>query len=148
MPIKPENKKRYPADWKDLSKRIRFDRANNACEWCAAKNYQPHPTTGSKVVLTVAHLDHTPENCDESNLAALCQRCHLAYDRGKMSTFIKTESTFEQFQIVLVSNDLHYPIVRSDPFRPWQGGKTTVVGKNFRAEIEIKFENKFREVEE
>lgn len=33
-----------------------------------------------KVVLTVAHLDHTPENCDESNLAALCQRCHNRYD--------------------------------------------------------------------
>jgi len=32
------------------------------------------------VVLTVAHLDHTPENCDEANLKAMCQRCHLAYD--------------------------------------------------------------------
>ena len=36
--------------------------------------------TGSRVVLTTAHLDHTPENCDEANLAAMCQRCHLAYD--------------------------------------------------------------------
>jgi hypothetical protein len=32
------------------------------------------------VVLTVAHLDHTPENCDPSNLRAWCQKCHLAYD--------------------------------------------------------------------
>lgn len=30
--------------------------------------------------LTTAHLDQTPENCDEANLRAMCQRCHLAYD--------------------------------------------------------------------
>jgi len=32
------------------------------------------------VVLTVAHLDHNPANCDPENLRAMCQRCHLAYD--------------------------------------------------------------------
>lgn len=32
------------------------------------------------IVLTIAHLDHTPENCDPANLRALCQRCHLRYD--------------------------------------------------------------------
>jgi 5-methylcytosine-specific restriction endonuclease McrA len=34
----------------------------------------------ARIVLTIAHLDHTPENCDPANLRALCQRCHLAYD--------------------------------------------------------------------
>ena len=33
-----------------------------------------------RIVLTVAHLDHHPDNCDRGNLRALCQRCHLAYD--------------------------------------------------------------------
>lgn len=33
------------------------------------------------VILTVAHLDHTPENCDPANLLAMCQRCHLVYDK-------------------------------------------------------------------
>lgn len=33
-----------------------------------------------RIVLTVAHLDHTPENCADENLKALCQRCHLTYD--------------------------------------------------------------------
>ena len=33
-----------------------------------------------RIVLTIAHLDHTPENCQPENLRALCQRCHLAYD--------------------------------------------------------------------
>lgn len=32
------------------------------------------------IVLTVAHLDHRPENCDPANLRAWCQRHHLAYD--------------------------------------------------------------------
>lgn len=32
------------------------------------------------IVLTIAHLDHTPENCDPANLRAWCQRCHLRYD--------------------------------------------------------------------
>ena len=39
-----------------------------------------HPVTDAIVVLTVAHLDHTPENCAEENLVAMCQRCHNAYD--------------------------------------------------------------------
>lgn len=32
------------------------------------------------IVLTIAHLDHTPENCAPENLRAWCQRCHLRYD--------------------------------------------------------------------
>jgi hypothetical protein len=36
--------------------------------------------TGSVVVLTVAHMDHEPENCSNDNLRALCQRCHNRYD--------------------------------------------------------------------
>lgn len=33
------------------------------------------------IVLTVAHLDHDPANCAPENLAAMCQRHHLAYDQ-------------------------------------------------------------------
>jgi len=32
------------------------------------------------VVLTIGHLDHTPEKCAPENLRAWCQRCHLRYD--------------------------------------------------------------------
>ncbi len=86
MPISAENKARYPKDWPAISKRIR-ERAGSRCEGspgvypdCRAENGKPHPVTGSKVVLTVAHLDHTPENCTDDNLMAMCQRCHLTYD--------------------------------------------------------------------
>jgi predicted nuclease with RNAse H fold len=77
----PINYKDYPPEFPEISKRIRFERANNCCEWCGAKNYEPHPITGSKVILTVAHLNHIKEDCRDDNLRALCQRCHLNYDR-------------------------------------------------------------------
>jgi hypothetical protein len=30
------DKSRYPDNWKDISHRIRFTRANGKCEWCGA----------------------------------------------------------------------------------------------------------------
>lgn len=33
------------------------------------------------IVLTVAHLDHDVTNPDYENLKALCQKCHLNYDK-------------------------------------------------------------------
>ena len=47
------NYSNYPGNWKEISKRIRFERAGNKCEKCGAMNYQPHPLTGSGVMLTV-----------------------------------------------------------------------------------------------
>lgn len=92
-PIKAENRNRYPANWREISKRIRFERAEGRCECegecgrgthdgrCPNEHDKPAYGTGSRVILTVAHLDHTPENCDDDNLKAMCQGCHLHYDR-------------------------------------------------------------------
>jgi len=115
MPIKPENKKRYPADWKAISADIRVNRAKNRCEVCGIKNHiviqrlrygkwrqisgQEWDMVHSRIrnchssmreslkyhgfvriVLTVGHLDHTPENNDPSNLKAMCQYCHNRHD--------------------------------------------------------------------
>jgi hypothetical protein len=33
------------------------------------------------VALSAAHLDNDPTNNARSNLAALCQRCHMLHDR-------------------------------------------------------------------
>ena len=120
MPIKAENKRRYPADWTEVRERI-LKRAGWRCEHpgCTAQQYAvgewiswgggppewrqiegdhftwsgarkraqwlaDHGYGGGRpiiaIVLTVAHLDHRPENCDDSNLRALCQRHHLAHD--------------------------------------------------------------------
>jgi hypothetical protein len=115
MPIKPDNRSRYPANWKEIRQGI-LKRAFDCCEQCKAPNHEriargdgddkdTYMTndanvycseTGSHlgrrrmsdynvlrmvdIVLTIAHLDHVPENCDPANLRALCQRCHLKYD--------------------------------------------------------------------
>lgn len=112
MPIKPENRARYPKDWKLVRERI-LKRANYQCEHpgCRARHgvtgywhngkfspmnealWQAGVKVGDrvacadgstikiiKIVLTIAHLDHTPENCADDNLRAWCQRHHLAYD--------------------------------------------------------------------
>lgn len=77
----PIDHRDYHPKWKLISHFIRHYRAKNRCEWCGADNHQPHPVTGSEVVLTVAHLDRNSHNNSFFNLAALCQRCHLNYDR-------------------------------------------------------------------
>jgi hypothetical protein len=92
MPIRPENRGRYPANWREISAAIRA-RAGDRCECmgecgrgthtgrCPNRQGQPAYGTGSTVVLTTAHLDHTPENCAPGNLRSMCQGCHLHYDR-------------------------------------------------------------------
>lgn len=70
----------YPRDWPAISRRIR-ERDHWRCRWCGARQGEPHPQTGRRVVLQVAHLNHEPADCAEANLASLCPRCHLAYDR-------------------------------------------------------------------
>ncbi|HSW83510.1 MAG TPA: hypothetical protein VLH12_08550 [Usitatibacter sp.] len=81
MPIRPENRARYPKDWKVRSFFVRFVRARGRCEWCGAAHGKPHPLTGSIVMLTTAHVfDDRPEASSLLNLAALCQRCHLTHD--------------------------------------------------------------------
>lgn len=93
MPIRPENRDRYPPDWNATSQRIRFVRAQGRCECegecgrgthtgrCPNRHGEPAYGTGSTVILTTAHLNHTPEDCSDDNLKAMCQGCHLHYDR-------------------------------------------------------------------
>lgn len=132
MPIRAENKARYPDDWKAISKRVR-DEAGQRCEWCkvpngvlirrgatsdgrhvwrlcsdsaymdgfCAKTGETVPNTmedevgygpAVKIVLTVAHLDHTPENCAPENLKALCQKCHITYDAPRKAAERKAKN--------------------------------------------------------
>jgi hypothetical protein len=81
----PIDYKKYHPKW-TLIRRLIIKRSGNRCEGspkfpnCRAGNHQPHPVTGSKVVLTIAHMDHNRENNKFDNLKALCQRCHLMHD--------------------------------------------------------------------
>ena len=107
MPIKPENRARYPRHWKEIVEQVR-ERSGNKCEgspdypdcrrpngWLLNKRTGELTDDGviaeaweladgdkvSRIVLTTAHLDHVPENCDLANLRHWCQRCHLHYDK-------------------------------------------------------------------
>ena len=58
-----------------------------SCEWCHILNHSfvarawRKDRELSRVVLTIAHLDHDPANNDPDNLRALCQMCHNTHDR-------------------------------------------------------------------
>lgn len=115
MPIRAEEKHRYPADWKQIRERILYRAGQRRyadgrigreaqCEQCGVQNKSYgywkdgrfHRLDGQptqewdalmldgvktlKIVLTIAHMDHTPENCAPENLRALCQKCHNNYD--------------------------------------------------------------------
>lgn len=106
MPIKKENASRYPKDWREIVSKVR-ERSGDKCEGSPAfpdcrrpNGWLLNKRTGEvtddgmlaeawsladgdkvvRIVLTTAHLDHNPENCDLANLRHWCQRCHLAYD--------------------------------------------------------------------
>lgn len=85
MPIRPERAALYPPNWKEIRAAI-LKRAGNRCEGspkypeCRVWNYQRHPRTGSRVVLTIAHLTHDETVFDPELLRAWCQSCHNSYD--------------------------------------------------------------------
>ncbi len=108
MPIRRELRKFYGAAWRETRARI-LQRAGNKCEQCGVPDrafvgrvngawfderrgwidHYGHPITGAHrprdravwIILTVAHLNHTPGDDRDENLAALCQWCHLNYDK-------------------------------------------------------------------
>lgn len=97
MPVRPENRSRYGTDWPEFSRHIRFERAESRCECegecgmpghvniggrCENRHNKPSIYTGSKVILTVAHLNHVPEQRGADEVKAMCQGCHLWYDRA------------------------------------------------------------------
>lgn len=138
MPIRPENKDRYPKNWKsEVVPRIRA-RSGNRCEctgqcgWqhgldrdgrCLRVNgeigYMAENRDGYwvrlacsevevdmrvevadvvdgfnvvKIVLTVMHLNHRPEDCSNENLLHACQGCHNRYDAPVRRAGIKARA--------------------------------------------------------
>jgi hypothetical protein len=90
-PISADKMKRYPGgsirskEWLEFRAFI-IDRAGDCCEGtpqhpgCRARNGKPHPETGGRVVLTIAHMDHDETHADPDRCRALCQRCHNKWD--------------------------------------------------------------------
>lgn len=100
MPIDYKN---YPTNWKTEIRPDILKRADDKCEVCGVPNYSIiHRENGNwilapeghyadamaldgikfiKIVLTIAHLDHDTTNNAYDNLKAMCQKCHLNYDK-------------------------------------------------------------------
>lgn len=101
----PCDYKNYHPKWKTKIRPDILERDGNCCKFCGVKNhsiihrfgkrsnewaYWPEGMEGeawwvdglkgTKVILTIAHLDHNKQNNDYDNLAALCQKCHLGID--------------------------------------------------------------------
>ena len=123
----------YPPDWRERRQRILI-RAGHCCQHCEVPNYAliyrlkrgrpewelfPEGHWGDefaklykpvKVILTIAHLDRDPENWEVSDerLAALCQHCHLNYDRGHNVDSFKYGRNFRKQQLRLFNHNLKY----------------------------------------
>ena len=73
-------KERYPSDWKAIALKTKSD-AGWKCQGCGKQCRRPgEPFVTHKLTLTVAHLNHIPEDVRPENLKALCAPCHLRYD--------------------------------------------------------------------
>jgi len=102
----PFERSKYPADWEDFSRRIRFERAKGQCECAgecalhdghdlffpvARRCVERHGTLAQyargEIILTVAHLNRADGPCKcnplcaiNDHVKAMCQRCHIRYD--------------------------------------------------------------------
>jgi hypothetical protein len=85
MPIRKEDRARYPANWRELAVEIKA--ANNyECGECGQMCRRPGDTAEgmsraerTRQTLTIAHYDHCYD-APEIFVAALCSGCHLRHD--------------------------------------------------------------------
>lgn len=89
MPVSKERAKLLRSPEVKAQRARILERAGHRCEGspaypeCRAVNYDPHPVTGSKVVLTIAHVDQDLTKSADADLRAWCQRCHLTHDAAQ-----------------------------------------------------------------
>lgn len=106
----PMQRERYPDNWDAIALQIKTE-ANWKCQECGRvcrqagealhdfidrvvpkvhckesydllEEITQKPT---RFVLTVAHLNHIPEDCSRENLKAMCSVCHCRYDLKAMA---------------------------------------------------------------
>ena len=97
MPIRPEYRKFYGAEWRQFRKGI-VERAGNVCEACR----RPHR------LLNVAHLTHDP--ADRLHLAVLCPSCHSRNDTKQRVAVTRRTRAYRRGQMWL-SREIEFAIV-------------------------------------
>ncbi|NEP56250.1 MAG: HNH endonuclease [Symploca sp. SIO2G7] len=163
----PMDRSLYPDNWDELALQIKTE-ANWCCSECGRPCRQPgesfdaflrrcwspslemqYPSyemdgdqrvsKAGRFTLTVAHVDHRPENCHPDNLKALCAPCHCRYDLTQMGRKrvlkaeragqLRLEDTLNGKQLALISAPVVYQRVD-----PRSGGRRTVVRKPLDAD--------------
>lgn len=103
MPIRRDLRPFYGQAWRTVTRPRILARAGDRCEACGAPNHRKvvrlaaswsllgertwfhpdglKPWRVVRIVLTIAHLNHVAGDDRDENLKALCQWCHLHYDR-------------------------------------------------------------------
>ena len=79
----PVNYTLYHPKWPLISRLVRFQRAGGKCERCSCRHDRPHRSRGYRVSLATVHLNHDRTDNRFSNLAALCQGCHMWWDHKR-----------------------------------------------------------------
>ncbi|MEN8444083.1 MAG: hypothetical protein ABG776_03610 [Cyanobacteria bacterium J06555_13] len=160
----PMDRRLYPANWDELALQIKTE-ANWCCTDCGRPCRQPgeavnalyerlpdswkplwweavgdvrEPRPG-RFQLTVAHLDHVPQNCDRNNLKALCAPCHGTYDLKQMGRKrvlkaerngqLRTDDVLNGAQLALLTEPVVYQRVD-----PRSGGRRVMVRKSLDLE--------------
>lgn len=82
----------YPDDWNVIATRIK-ERAGWCCERC---DHRHDPEHG--YMLGTHHLDGNKANCEDWNLAALCQRCHLHIQPSSLMVLFHQLELFELYE--------------------------------------------------
>lgn len=120
----------YPDNWEQMAFEIK-QAANWTCEECGRPCIRPgesmvkfaqrvademplwlvfdpanHPR---RFLLSVAHLDHLPQNSDRANLKAWCCPCHCRYDLAQMSRKKRLKAEREG-QLSMLPGAVPYPI--------------------------------------
>jgi len=120
---------KYPANWRtEIRPRI-LARERNCCKFCGLLNHSIviaktrtaavegctyawakenldcyHDAEDGRaiiIVLTIAHIDHDTTNNADSNLAALCQKCHLSHDSKHHATNARKSRDTRSGQLAL-----------------------------------------------
>lgn len=104
----PMDRKLYPPNWGAIARAIKTE-VDWRCEFCGRPCLRPGESPPDfmqricttedlktcpvvmeyrafprRFLLTVAHLNHIPADCDRDNLKALCAPCHCRYDLKQM----------------------------------------------------------------
>ncbi|MEM9136498.1 MAG: hypothetical protein AAGB01_04010 [Cyanobacteria bacterium P01_F01_bin.42] len=158
----PMDRSLYPDNWDELAFQIKTE-ANWCCTECGRPCRQPgesfdvflkrcwspsleaqypsyemegdrHVSKAGRFTLTVAHIDHEPQNCDRNNLKALCAPCHGTYDLKQMGRKrvlkaeragqLRIDDALNGMQLALLPESVVYQRLDSR-----SGGRRTMVRK-------------------